>query len=357
MKRLVYFFTSILIVAFVILGIAFKMNQNGGNTAGNTLTIYNWGDYIDPDLIKKFEKETKIHVSYQTFDSNEAMMTKIEQGGTNFDLIVPSDYTISKMKKANLLEKLDQSKVPNIKYLDKHFVNLSYDEGNHYSIPYFWGTVGILYNSEMLNGMKIKSWKDLYQPELKHEIMLVDGSREVMGMGLNTLGYSLNDVNHQHLQEAKRKLQELMPNVKAIVGDEIKLMIENNESSVGVVWSGEAANIVQENPALDYVIPSEGTNLWFDTMAIPKSAKNKEAAYKFMNFMLDPKNAATNAEYVGYSTPVAAAMKYLPKEVANDKRFYPNLNNTKGLEVYDDLGKKNLSYYNELYLQLKMSKR
>lgn len=357
MKRLVYFFSGIIVVALIILLIAFKMNAASGNTAGNTLTIYNWGDYIDPDLITAFEKETGTHVSYQTFDSNEAMMTKIEQGGTNFDLIVPSDYTIAKMKKANLLEKLDKQKIPLFNNIDKNFTHLNYDEGNDYSIPYFWGTVGILYNSSMLNGLQITSWSDLYRPELKGEIMLVDGAREVMGMGLNTLGYSLNDVNPNHLNEAQSKLKQLMPNVKAIVGDEIKLMIQNKESALGVVWSGEAANIVQEDPELDYVIPSEGTNLWFDTMAIPKKAKNKAAAYAFINFMLEPEHAAANAEYVGYSTPVTKAKAFLPADVANDERFYPDLSAVKGLEVYADLGPEKLSLYNELYLQLKMSKR
>lgn len=189
---------------------------------------------------------------------------------------------------------------------------------------------------------------------MKNQILLVDGAREVMGMGLNSLHYSLNDTNEKHLQQAKAKLDRLMPNVKAIVGDEIKMLLANEEASLGVVWSGDAAEIMSENKKLNYVVPSEGSNLWFDNMVIPKTAKNVDGALKFINFMLDPKNAAQNAEYVGYSTPNKAALKILPKSISGDRRFYPDAALTKKLEVYKNLGKKKLARYNELFLEFKM---
>jgi len=354
MKSLTRFFIIIFVVSFALLFLVSRLNATQGLSGGNTLTIYNWGDYIDPTLIKKFEKETGIKVIYQTFDSNEAMMTKIDQGGTTFDVAVPSEYAVDKMKKDHMLIPIDKAKLPNLKYIDPHFMNLSFDPNNKYSIPYFWGTVGLVYNSSMLGGKKLTSWNDLWDNDLRNKILLVDGAREVMGMGLNSLHYSLNDTNEAHLQQAQRKLATLTPNIKAIVGDEIKMLLANEEAAVGVVWSGDAAEIMDENDKLDYVVPKEGSNLWFDNMVIPKTAKNIDGAHKFINFMLDPKNAAKNAEYVGYSTPNKKAMEYLPKEVANDKRFYPDLNKTENLEVYKNLGKKMLAHYNELFLEFKM---
>lgn len=357
MKQLIRAFAAVLLVSFLLLYVVFKLNSAQGYTSGNTLTIYNWGDYIDAKLIDRFEKETGIKVIYETFDSNEAMMTKIEQGGTAYDIAVPSEYAIHKMKEENLLLPIDHSKIPNLKYIDPRFLDLPFDPGNKYSIPYFWGTVGILYNKDILGDKKITKWNDLWDPELKNEILLIDGAREVMGMGLNSLHYSLNDTNKSHLLEAKEKLDKLTPNIKAIVGDEIRMLMENDEAAIGVVWSGTAAELMWKKDNLEYVVPEEGSNLWFDNMVIPKTAKNIEAAHKFINFMLDPKVAAQNTEYVGYSTPNKEALKYMDKEIVNDKRFYPDEEMTAKLEVYENLGKKMLAYYNELFLQFKMHKK
>lgn len=354
MKQLVRTFAIVFVAAFALMILASYLNKSQGYSGGNTLTIYNWGDYIDPDLLKEFEQETGIKVIYQTFDSNEAMLTKIEQGGTTFDVAIPSEYAISKMKEENLLIPLDHSKLPNLSNIDSRFMDLSFDEGNKYSIPYFWGTVGIVYNPELVDGLTFESWNDLWDPRLKNQILLLDGAREVIGMGLNSLGYSLNDTNEDHLQEALKKLSTLTPNVRAIVGDEIKMLLANEEAAVGLVWSGDASEIMDENDKLDYVVPEEGSNLWFDNMVIPKTASNIEGAHQFINFMLDPDHAARNTEYVGYSTPNAKALKLLPEDISEDERFYPDETLTGKLEVYDNLGKKMLSHYNDLFLEFKM---
>ncbi|MFD5853011.1 PotD/PotF family extracellular solute-binding protein [Cytobacillus pseudoceanisediminis] len=357
MKKLVQALAAVLIVSFTLLYIASGLNSSQGYTSGNTLTIFNWGDYIDADLVDKFEQETGIKVIYETFDSNEAMMTKIEQGGTAYDIAVPSEYAIEKMKEEDLLLPVDHSKIPNLKYIDQRFMDLPFDPGNEYSIPYFWGTVGILYNTDILGDKKITSWNDLWDPELKNQILLIDGAREVMGMGLNSLHYSLNDKNRDHLVEAKQKLDSLTPNIKAIVGDEIRMLMENDEAGIGVVWSGTAQELMWEKDNLEYVLPEEGSNLWFDNMVIPKTAKNPEAAHQFMNFILDPENAAQNTEYVGYSTPNKEALKYMDEETISDERFYPDEEMTARLEVYENLGKRMLAYYNELFLEFKMHKK
>ena len=354
MKQLIQAFLAITIASAVLLYSINSLNDSQGYSGGNTLTIYNWGDYIDAELLDRFEEETGIKVVYETFDSNEAMMTKIEQGGTSYDIAVPSEYMIDKMIEEDLLIPLDHEKLPNLPNIDERFMDLSFDPDNAYSIPYFWGTVGIVYNPKMLGNINITSWNDLWDKRLRNEILLVDSAREVMGMGLNSLGYSLNDVNKAHVQEAKEKLDTLTPNIKAIVGDENRMLLENEEASIGLVWSGVASEIMYENEDLEYVVPKEGSNLWFDNMVIPKTAKNIDAAHQFINFMLDAEVAAQNADYVSYATPNKAALEYMDKEVVEDERFYPSAELTEKLEVYENLGRKNLAYYNELYLRFKM---
>ncbi|WP_062353854.1 ABC transporter substrate-binding protein [Bacillus kwashiorkori] len=357
MRKLVQAFLVIFIVSLALILFVNHLNASQGYTGGNTLTVYNWGDYIDPDLITQFEEETGIKVIYETFDSNEAMMTKIQQGGTSYDVAVPSEYAIEKMKEDDLLQKIDQSKIPNLKNIDERFLDLPFDPGNEYSVPYFWGTVGIVFNPKLLGEREFHSWNDLWADDLKNQILLIDGAREAMGFALNSLNYSLNDTNVDHLQEAKAKLQELQPNIKAIVGDEIKMLIVNEEAPIGVVWSGDAADMMWENDDLDYVVPEEGSNLWFDNFVIPKTARNVEGAHKFINFMLDAEINAQNTDYVGYSTPNKAAMALLDEETIEDERFYPSSELTDRLEVYENLGKKMLSYYNDLYLEFKMHKK
>jgi spermidine/putrescine transport system substrate-binding protein len=209
----------------------------------------------------------------------------------------------------------------------------------------------------MVGDLTFDSWDDLWDDSLRNQIMLLDGAREVMGMGLNSLGYSLNDTEESHLQEALAKLSRLTPNVKAIVGDEIKMLIANGEAAAGLVWSGDASEIMSENEELDYVVPQEGSNLWFDNMVIPKTARNLEGAHQFINFMLDPEVAAQNTEYVGYSTPNKDALAILPEEISGDERFYPDEELTSRLEVYDNLGPRMLSHYNELFLEFKMHRK
>ena len=356
MKKMMTAFFAVTVVSILMLVTIHRLNVAQGYSGADTLTVYNWGDYIDMDLVSQFEEETGITVIYETFDSNEAMLTKIQQGGATYDIAVPSEYMIEKMLEEDLLVPLDHDKLPNLIHIDERFINLPFDEGNQYSVPYFWGTVGILFNPELLPEKTFTSWDDLWADDLRNGILLIDGAREVIGMGLNSLGYSLNDTNEAHLMEALEKLHQLTPNVKAIVGDENKLLMANNEAAVSLAWSGDARDIMWENESLTYVVPEEGSNLWFDNMVIPKTADNIEAAHQFINFMLEPAIAALNTEYVSYSTPNETALSLLPAEMVEDERFYPSAELTERLEVYENLGKDMLSLYNELFLQFKMHK-
>ena len=355
MRRLYEFLLGIVAIILVLWGISAYMQSHTGS-ASDKLVIYNWGDYIDPDLLTKFTKETGIKVQYETFDSNEAMYTKIKQGGTTYDIAVPSDYTIDKMVKENLLVKLDKSKIHGFDQIGSSFKGLSFDPHNDYSIPYFWGTVGIVYNTKLVKKAP-QHWNDLWSPDYKDQIMLVDGAREVIGFSLNSLGYSLNTKNMTELRLAETKLNSLTPNIKAIVGDEMKGYMIQGDAAIGVTFSGEASEMLDKNDNLRYVVPSEVSNLWFDNLVIPKTVKHKKEAYAFINFMLKPENAAQNAEYIGYATPNDAAKALLPKRITDDKAFYPSESTIKNLEVYDNLGQKWLGIYNDIYLQVKMYRK
>lgn len=357
MKRLIQ---AVVLVAVLVLALFFvnnRLNISEGFSGDDTVTVFNWGDYIDPELLKKFKEETGLTVVYETFDSNEAMLVKIEQGGTHYDVAIPSEYMINKMIKEDLLISLDHEKLPNLGHIDSRFMDLVFDPGNRYSVPYFWGTVGIIFNPSRLGDIPLEKWEDLWNPELENEILLVDGAREVIGFSLNSLNYSLNTLDREQLIEAKEKLDELTPNIKAIVGDEMNMLMVNDEATLGVIWSGNAADMMWENEELDYVIPSEGSNIFFDNMVIPKTARNVDGAHQFIDFMLRPENAAQNAEYVGYSTPNITALDLMDPEIVADERFYPPDDLVARLEVYENIGKKNLAYYNELFLEFKMHKK
>ena len=359
MKKILSAALAILLVSFGLYLGAQQLDSSSGGSASSKkdLIIYNWGDYIDPDLITKFEKQTGYHVIYETFDSNEAMYTKIKQGGTAYDLAVPSDYMITKLHRDNHLDKIDTSRLSNFKYIGKEFLHKYFDEKNEYSVPYFWGTLGIVYNDRYVKKGEIKTWNDLWKKKYQGQILLVDSARDIMGMSLVSMGYSMNDTDSAHLKAAKAKLDKIGKNVKAIVADELKMYMVQNEAWIGVTYSGEAATMMDQDSHIHYVVPAQGSNLWFDNIVIPKTCKNKEAAYQFINFMLEPKNAAQNAEYIGYSTPNTAAQKLLPKSVREDKQFYPPMSTVKNLEVYRDLPSSKVQEYNDLFLEFKMYAR
>lgn len=357
MKKLLISALSIIVIC---LGLLYSRNIIDSSNSGEkqTLTIFNWGEYIDPELIKKFEAETGISVVYETFDSNEAMLTKIQSGSTPYDIVVPSDYMIKKMKKLNLLKKLDHSKLEGFDNIDPQFLNLSFDTNNEYSVPYFWGTLGIIYNkTKVPSDLKFEKWDDLWDTRLENNILLIDGAREMMGIALQSEGNSVNDTNEVDLNLAEKKLELLHKNIKAINSDEKKMLMINNEAWVSVVFSGDASAIMTENENMVYSVPKEGTNLWFDNIVIPKTSKNEDAAYKFINFMLRPENAAQNAKFIGYATPNEKAKELLPEDVTSDEQFYPDLSSIKKAEVYEDLSPAMLQLYNDLFLKFKINNR
>jgi spermidine/putrescine transport system substrate-binding protein len=350
LKRKIAGFLSILLL---VSGVA-TLSACGGNEK-ETIIVYNWGDYIDQTVLRDFENEYGIKVIYEEFDTNESMYVKIKAGGTNYDVAFPSDYMIKRMIDEGGLLPINRENIPNLQYIGDRFQGQPYDPADEYSVPYFWGTVGILYNTTMVTE-PVDSWDILWKPEYANEIFMLDSQRDSIGVTLKWLGYSLNSRNEAELEEAKTRLVEQMPLVRAYVGDEVKDMMIAGEGALAVVWSGDALNMIQENPDLDYAIPQEGTNIWYDAMVIPATSKHPEAAEKFINFMCDPAIAARNTDYICYATPNTEVMAGLPEEITSDIRFYPGVDDLANSEVFEDLSAM-LPTYDRIWTEVKSAYR
>lgn len=316
-----------------------------------TLYVYNWGDYIDEDILGEFEKETGIKIVYDTFATNEDMYVKIKSGGGSYDVIFPSDYMLTRMKEEGMLEKIDLSLIPNHKNIEPRFMNADYDPNNEYSLPYMWGTMGILYNTTMVEG-EVDSWEILWDPTYRKNILMLDSQRDSIGAALLLLGYDLNTLDPDELAKAGQLLKEQKPLVLAYVVDEGKDKMIAGEAALALVWSGEATYAREENPDLEYAIPREGTNIWYDTMAIPKGAKNVDAAHKFMDFLNRPDIAFRNADYTGYATPNGAARAMLDPEISNDRAIYPEEEDLFNAQVFVNLGQ-TLKDYDRIWTEVK----
>ncbi len=316
-----------------------------------TLYVYNWGDYIDEDILEEFEKEFDMKVVYDTFSTNEDMYVKIKSGGSTYDLIFPSDYMLTRMLEEDMLEKIDLTKIPNHKHLDDRLMGTVYDPNNEYSLPYLWGTLGILYNTTMVDE-EIDSWDALWDPKYTKEILMLDSQRDSIGAALLKQGYSINTLDKDQLAEAGALLKEQKPLVLAYVVDEGKDKMVSGEAALALTWSGEAMYAISENEDLAYVIPKKGTNVWFDVMAIPKGSKNVEGAMKFMDFLNRPEIALRNTEYVGYATPNLAARAMLPEEVQNDRQAYPADEDIDDAEFFVHLGEA-IRDYDRIWTEVK----
>lgn len=340
-----------LILSVIILSTSLLVGCGENKKTETVLSVYNVGDYIDEELIGKFEEETGIKIQYQTYDTNEMMYQKVKSGSTNYDLVFPSDYMVEKMKSENLIQKIDFNNIPNFKYIEESFKNPIYDETNEYSVPYMWGTFGILYNTKMVNN-KVDSWDILWDQNYKGNIMMFDSVRDTIGIALKKLGYSMNTTNIKEINEAKELLLKQKNLVLAYVNDEGKDRLLGEEAAMGIIYSGDAVMLMEENPNLKYVIPKEGSNKWVDAMCIPVSAKHKKEAEMFINFLLEPENAKVNAEYIGYSIPNIGALKLLDKEITNNSVAYPSKNILDKCETFIDLGK-DIKTYDRAWIELK----
>lgn len=329
-----------------------------GSSSGENgeVIVYNWGEYVDPDTLALFEEETGIKVIYDEFETNEVMYPKVEAGASAYDVVCPSDYMIRKMIDNDLLSEINWDSIPNAKEnIGQQYWSQSqgFDPENKYSVPYCWGTVGILYNKTMVDD-PVDSWSILWDDKYKDSILMQDSVRDAFMVSLKLKGYSMNSTDPAELEEAKNALVEQKPLVQAYVIDQVRDKMIGNEAALGVIYSGEALYTQHENPDLEYVIPKEGTNVWIDSWVIPKNAPNKENAEAFINFMCRPDIALMNFDYITYSTPNEGAQELIEDEaLRNSPVAFPDLSQYHNLETFSYLGEEAEELYNELWKEVK----
>lgn len=353
MKRSIVLGATLLLAALTFSGC--KKEDPADAATSNSLVVYNWGEYIGPDVLDEFEEETGISIIYDEFETNEIMYPKVEAGAVVYDVICPSDYMVQKMIENDLLEPLDYDKIPNISNIDPDYLKSAeqFDPGNRYCVPYCWGTVGILYNKTMVDE-PVDSWDILWDEKYKDEILMQDSVRDTFAVALKRLGYSLNSTDSKELQEAADSLKEQKDLVQAYVVDQVRDKMIGNEAALGVIYSGEAIYTQRENPNLEYVIPKEGSNVWIDGWVIPKNARHKENALKFLDFLCRPEIALKNFEYITYSTPNKAARALIEDDdIRNSTIAFPTADMLKNCETYTYLGSDMDFEYNELWNEVK----
>lgn len=318
------------------------------------LNVYTWSGVIPDAVIQQFEKETGIKVNFSTYDSNEVMYAKLKANkNAGYDIIEPSSYYIDRMRRQDMLVKLDRSKLSHFKNLNREFLNAGYDPKNEYSIPFVWGITGIFVNKNHHSPKSITRWNDLWDAKYIDQLMMLDDSREVFSIALRTLGYSVNDNNPEHIREAYLKLKELLPNIKIFTSAVLSILIDE-DTTLGMAWNGDAYKASKENNQLSFVFPKDGFVIWVDNFAIPKSAPHLENAYKFLNFMLRADVARDVALDNNFPTPNAAAQKLLPEAVQKNSIVYPSHETLKRGEFQTDVGDEALTLYEKYWEQLKM---
>ena len=346
---------ALLLVSLMTLGLAGCGSD--GDKKNEVVYVYSWGDYLDPEVLKIFEKETGIHVILDEFDTNESMYPRVAEGAVHYDVICPSDYMIQKLIDNNLIQPLDFTKLENAKKnIGEEFFKQSesFDPGNKYSVPYCWGTVGIIYDKTKVTD-PVDSWNILWNEKYKGQILMQDSARDALMIPLKLMGKSMNETDKDVLAQAQEMLVKQKPLVQAYVVDEVKDKLIGSEAAMGVVFSGEALIILRENPNMDFAIPKEGTNFWIDGWVITKDAQNVDNAHKFIDFMCRPDIAVMNFDYLGYSTPNTAVQELEEDEdIKNSPIAFPSPEVYSGQETYKYLGNQMDEYYNSLWMKVKV---
>jgi len=317
------------------------------------LNLYIWSEYIPDEVLADFTKETGIKVNISTYDSNEAMYAKVKLVGKGYDLVVPSSDFVGLMRREGLLLPVDTTKIANFSLLAPRFTNQSFDPNNRYSVPYMWGSTSLAINTALLPKGTVEKSSDLWKPELKGKLVLPNDQREVIGIGLKVLGYSINETNPEHLRQAYEKLQSLMPQVRVFDSDSPKQALLSGEVAAGLVYNGEAYIANGENEAIQYIYPPEGFSLWLDSFCIPKGAEHVEEAYKFIDYVLKPKVSATISESMGYSSPNSKAVGLLPEAMQKNIIVNPSPEMVTKGEFLDSLDEPTLKIYEQYWVKLK----
>ena len=337
--------------------IAFSACAMGSASASaEELTVFNWFDYIDPAVIDLFEEETGITVKYVNFTTNEEMYTKLEAGAGTYDVIFPSDYMIERMIAHDMLEELDLSAMPNFANVMDRLKDPSYDPGNKYSVPYMWGTLGYLYNSEMVDE-ELTSWSALFDEKYAGNVIMMNSMRDSIGLALKYLGYSMNTRSEAELNEAKDLLiKQKQDKIQCgYLLDETKDKMVGGEAAIGVVYSGDAQYAIEKNESLVYVVPEEGSNIWVDGMCIPKGSKNVEGAMKFIDFLCREDIAAMNFDYIYYCSPIQAVVDGLDEEEAAQSTINPSEDVVSRCEYFNDV-EDVMSLYENVWMEIRLAR-
>ncbi len=352
-RRLLSAFCALFVITAILL------STGCGKDKKEVINVFNWGEYIEPELLTDFEEETGIHINYTTVATCEEMYAKMKNGGVLYDIVVPSDYMISRMIEEDMLETIDFRNVPNFEYVDEQFRNPEYDPENAYSVPYQWGSIGIVYNKNVVpeDEKDLGSWDLLWNRKYKNQILMFDNSRDAMGIALKKMGESYNTTDEKTIRKASDLLLKQKPLVQAYVVDQIFDKMESGEASVSPCYAGDyilmCDEMGKEGPkTLGFYVPKEGTNLFVDAMCIPKGAANKEGAEKFINFICDPENMALNTEFIYYSTAESAARELLPKMMRNSTIMYPEEELLSTMETYINLPVPCRRLYDQFWIRL-----
>jgi len=331
--------------------------QGGGGGGGpeeKVLNLYNWADYVAKSTIPNFEKQTGIQVTQDFFSSNEELLGKLQGGATGYDVIVPSDYTVGIMIKSDILQPLDKSKIPNFKNVGKKFEGLSYDPDNEYTMPYQWGTTGILYNKKEIGELE-ESWEPMWSPEFEGKIGMLNDPRETPGAALYKLGYSVNATDDEQLAEAEAELKRQKPLLRGYFDStQNRPLVQNGDLLLGHVFSGDGFFAMSENDDLDYVIPKPAATLWTDNMAIPAGAEHPDNAHKFINYILDAKVGAALTNYTYYNTPNEAALPMIDDALKKLPGYTLTPEVYERLQVIEDVGEATRKY-SQVFTEVKSS--
>ncbi len=350
-KRIFTYVASGVVGVIIVIAFALSMKDGNTTTSNKELYVYNWGEYIDPEVINMFEEKTGYKVYYEEFETNEDMYTIVERGARTYDVICPSDYMIAKMIENGLLAEINYSNIPNLSYIGEEYMELSkgFDPENKYSVPYCYGTVGIMYNTTMVDDV-VDSWDILFDEKYSGQILMQASVRDAYCVALSELGYSINTLNENELKEATDLLISQKPLVQAYVIDQVRDKMIDNRAAIGVIYSGEAEYMREENPNLEYVVPKEGTNFWVDSWVIPSNAENKEAAEAWINFMCEPEIALLNFEYILYASPNTGVKELIEdEELLNSQALYPSDEVLERCAVYEYLGEDGDAMYDKYW--------
>jgi spermidine/putrescine-binding protein len=304
----------------------------------NNLNIYIWSDYLSKDTLTKFTARTGIHVNFDTYDSNEALLEKLQSGVANYDIIVPSDYMVRVMIKEKLLLPLDHAKLVNLKNLEERFLSQKFDSGNQYSLPYLWGTTGIGYNKEKVKG-PVESWNVLFDPKYQGKILMLDDVRECFAVALKSMGKSINDSNAEDLKEAAEVLKNQKSLIKTYNSADFSNILATGDVDFAHGYNGQLAKIVNKQPdKFNYIVPKEGGTLWMDNLCIPIKSQHTEAAYSFLNYLMEPEVSADIVNSVNYASANLAAKSFIKPQILNDPIIYPTEETLTNCEFLEDLG-------------------